>query len=223
MKQARILLVGVMISWLEPVNGQVQSSRFVYHTDGLGSVAAMTDGGQQTAKSYGYEAFGKIRAETGSLVINRYTYTSREALGDSTGLFYYRWRVMDPNLGRFTSEDPLRFVEGPNLHLYVRNMPMNRRDPTGRFWHEFLHALWELIDATELGDPPMITCTLYDAMDSYEGATSGSTCCVEVTCHYHCSAAFDWSTTLPGGGAAECPTCPETATLWGQESDYWAF
>jgi RHS repeat-associated protein len=126
-----ILLMGKAILWMEPVNGQIQTSRFVYHTDGLGSVVAMTDSSQQTAKSYAYEAFGKIRSETGTLTIDRYTYTAREALGDSLGLYYYRWRVMDPNVGRFTSEDPLDFVDGANLYLYVKNNPSNFKDPAG--------------------------------------------------------------------------------------------
>ena len=133
-KQMRILLVVVMISWLESVNGQIQSSRFVYHTDGLGSVVAMTDSAQQTAKSYSYEAFGKIRAESrNALVINRNTYTAREALGDSIGLYYYRARALDQNLGRFTSEDGLMFFSGPNVYLYVENSPLGAIDPTGNY------------------------------------------------------------------------------------------
>ena len=106
--------------------------RYVYHTDGLGSVAAITDSSQLTAHSYTYEAFGKIRSETGNaLVVNRYTYTAREALGDSAGLYYYRWRVMDPNVGRFISEDLAGFVDGPNLYTYVGNNPIFYSDPLG--------------------------------------------------------------------------------------------
>ncbi len=112
------------------VNG-IEHARHVYHTDALGSVVALTDNGQQTAKSYSYEAFGKIRSENGQFVINRYTYTTREALGDSIGLYYYRWRVMDPNLARFDNEDPLGFVDGANLYLYVMNDPIDRKDPLG--------------------------------------------------------------------------------------------
>ena len=109
-------------------------TRLVYHTDGLGSVVAVTDSQQLTAKSYQYEAFGKIRSETGTLTINRYTYTAREALGDSLGLYYYRWRVMDPRVGRFTSEDPLGFVDGANLYGYVGLDPMDLIDAYGLKW-----------------------------------------------------------------------------------------
>ena len=112
------------------VNG-TQGARLVYHTDALGSVATMTDNAEQTAKSYSYEAFGNIRSETGTQVIDRYTYTGRESIGDSLGLMYYRWRVMDPNVGRFTSEDPLGFVDGPDMYLYVRNNSLKWKDPQG--------------------------------------------------------------------------------------------
>jgi RHS repeat-associated protein len=112
----------------------VADGRHVYHTDALGSVWAMTDDLQIVAQAYTYEAFGKLRAEsgTGLLFPNRYTYTAREALGDSGALYYYRWRVMDPNVGRFTSEDPLGFVDGSCRYTYVRNDPMGRKDATGR-------------------------------------------------------------------------------------------
>lgn len=108
-----------------------QSLRHVYHTDAVGSVGAMTDSGQQTAKSYSYEAFGKIRSETGNLLANRYTFGGREAMGDSLGLYYNRWRIFDPNVGRFMSGDPLSFIEGPNVHLYCGNSPIKHADRLG--------------------------------------------------------------------------------------------
>jgi RHS repeat-associated protein len=111
----------------------VADGRHVYHTDALGSVWAMTDNLEVVAKAYTYEAFGKIRSETGAglLFPNRYSYTARESFGDSLSLYYYRARVMDPNAGRFTSADPLRFVDGPNIYRYVRNQPILYRDPRG--------------------------------------------------------------------------------------------
>ncbi len=114
------------------VNGEPRL-RQVYHTDGLGSVALMTDEAQAPVKTYAYDAFGRIRSETGALVMNRWTYTGREALGDSAGLYYYRWRVMDPSTGRFTSEDPPGFVDGSHMYRFVDNSPVNAVDPYGLF------------------------------------------------------------------------------------------
>lgn len=120
---------------MQSAHGMIQSSRHVYHTDGLGSVAAITDSAQQTVKSYSYEAFGKIRSETGSsLTVNRYAYTAREALGDSQGFYYYRWRVMDPNAGGFSSEDPIGSADSFSLYAYAGGNPTRYSDPLGLFY-----------------------------------------------------------------------------------------
>jgi len=37
-----------------------------------------------------------------------------------------------PPTGRWLSEDPAGYVDGPNQYLYVRNNPTNRVDPSGR-------------------------------------------------------------------------------------------
>lgn len=105
-------------------------NRQVFHADGLGSIAALTDEGGEPVQTYTYAALGGIRARTGT-DLNRVTYTAREALGDSLGFYYYRNRVLDPNTGRFTSEDPLGFVGGVNRYGYVLNSPLEFRDPYG--------------------------------------------------------------------------------------------
>ena len=46
-----------------------------------------------------------------------------------TGLYYFNARWYDPQLGRFTSEDPVR--DGMNWYVYVRNNPLRFIDPTG--------------------------------------------------------------------------------------------
>jgi hypothetical protein len=45
---------------------------------------------------------------------------------------YNRGRYYDPNVGRWTSEDPIAFGAGDsNLYRYVENDPSNFRDPSG--------------------------------------------------------------------------------------------
>jgi RHS repeat-associated protein len=44
---------------------------------------------------------------------------------------YYRARYYDPNVGRFLSEDPLRFTSTVNFYLYTSNQPIRYSDPLG--------------------------------------------------------------------------------------------
>jgi len=57
-------------------------------------------------------------------------YTGRE-YDRGTGLYYYRARYYDPEIGRFISEDPLGFKAGINFYAYVGNNSVNRNDPSG--------------------------------------------------------------------------------------------
>jgi hypothetical protein len=43
-----------------------------------------------------------------------------------------------PHVGRWLSEDPAGYVDGPNRYLYVTNGPTGRSDPSGLFTNPFL-------------------------------------------------------------------------------------
>ena len=103
---------------------------FFYHADGLGSITELTDETGAIVRAYAYDAFGRIVAETGTLE-NPYAYTGREFDAES-GLYFYRARYYDAQMGRFISEDPLRFKAGDvNFYGYVLNDPINLLDPFG--------------------------------------------------------------------------------------------
>lgn len=46
-------------------------------------------------------------------------------------LYSYRARYYDPTVGRFVSEDPVRWAGGLNLYRYVKNQPATLTDPSG--------------------------------------------------------------------------------------------
>ena len=46
---------------------------------------------------------------------------------------YYHARYYNPSAGRFLSEDPLSFFEGPNFYAYTSNDPTDFTDPSGDF------------------------------------------------------------------------------------------
>lgn len=59
-----------------------------------------------------------------------YRFTGRE-YDNFTELYYYRARMYDPQLGRFTAEDPIGFRGGVNWFAYTKNDPVNYIDPFG--------------------------------------------------------------------------------------------
>ncbi|MDZ4851880.1 MAG: putative Ig domain-containing protein [Pirellulaceae bacterium] len=108
----------------------------IYHADGLGSVRQMTSLDGAVTDQYTYDAFGLEIARTGS-TINPYRFTG-EPRDPATGLDYLRARYYDPALGRFASTDPFAGIPRNPLtlhrYLYAGADPVNRTDPTGRFF-----------------------------------------------------------------------------------------
>jgi RHS repeat-associated protein len=100
-----------------------------YVADGLGSIRRIVDAGGNVLNQYRYTAFGKMK-QVQAAVGNTYTYTGREWDADA-GLYYYRARWYDPDVGRFMSEDPIGLKGGINLSIYVKNNPITASDPLG--------------------------------------------------------------------------------------------
>jgi len=98
----------------------------VYHTAGLGTVRAITDGTGNLVQTYQTDAFGVPTASRGT-VSQPFQYTGEQR--DPTGLIYLRARFYDPAIGRFMSRDPFAGVMGVPLSLnrysYVLNNPVN--------------------------------------------------------------------------------------------------
>jgi RHS repeat-associated protein len=100
-----------------------------YEADSLGSITSLSGTTGTLSNTYTYDTFGNLVASTGSL-INSFQYTARDS-DPETGLRYYRARYYEPNVGRFISEDPIRFKGGTNFYEYVQNNPISAADPFG--------------------------------------------------------------------------------------------
>jgi len=105
-------------------------TNYTFHHDHLNSVTALTGHAGSTKETTGYDAFGKPLSLTLPGTGNDMLYTGRE-YDRETGLYYYRARYYDPEVGRFVSEDPLGFKAGMNFYAYVNNNPINFNDPSG--------------------------------------------------------------------------------------------
>jgi len=157
-------LRGVVVD--EVINGYhydwpAKEKNLTFHHDHLNSVTAVTGHDGTTVETASYGPFGNMISETGPAlnggeVANKLRYTGRE-FDRETGLYYYRARYYDPELGRFYTEDPLRFRAGINFYAYVNNNPLNANDPTGLFFEEigewFDTKLAEIADAITYEGP----------------------------------------------------------------------
>lgn len=124
-------------SYTRDVGGLLLSQRTssgtsYYLLDGVGSVAAVTDGAGNLAATYRYAPFGAPVASTGSLA-NPWRWLG--GLGvyfDAvTGLYKMGTRYYDSSLGRFTQVDP---VDGGsyNRYDYAAQDPINLVDVDGQ-------------------------------------------------------------------------------------------
>jgi RHS repeat-associated protein len=114
----------------EPVAMLRSSTTSYYEADGLGTITSLSNTAGTLAQTYTVDSFGKQTGASGSLV-NPFQYAARE-FDSETGHYYDRARNDDPNVGRFLTEDGLRFTSGDaNFYAYVGNNPANATDPLG--------------------------------------------------------------------------------------------
>lgn len=112
----------------------VSEGRQFYLFDGLGSISNLTKPDGTVQARYQYDAWGNPRNTVGAS-FNPFGFTGHERDAES-GLYYFKARFYDPELGRFLNEDP---AEGdpnnpPSLHkyLYAHANPTIYIDPDGR-------------------------------------------------------------------------------------------
>jgi len=120
------------------VDAGAAPQRYYYHFDGLGSVAALSNAAGELVETYEYDVYGDttVKDTAGTILSkssigNPYGFTGRR-VDVETGLYYYRARYYDADMGRFLSVDPLGIHE-ENTYAYCYNDPVNWVDPLGLY------------------------------------------------------------------------------------------
>lgn len=103
-----------------------------HHADQLGSTRALTDNDGTVVKTYTYDPYGRLAAQTtapGRTITNPFGFAG-EYTDAETGFQYLRARYYDPATGQFLTRDPLSAVTR-EPYGYTGNDPINGIDPTG--------------------------------------------------------------------------------------------
>ncbi len=113
---------------IDPTTGVGKS--YYYHPDALGSTRELTDESGTVVATYNYDAFGNTIASTGA-VENPFRFTGNVGYywDEELNTYHIRARNYQPTTGHWTSQDPIGFVDGPNL--YIAYFVPNTTDPSG--------------------------------------------------------------------------------------------
>jgi RHS repeat-associated protein len=125
-----VSVAGLLVLLL-PTSVLAQSGQIVeyYHLDALGSVRVVTDQNAQVVARHDFLPFGEEWNPPANAKEKKlFTGHERDA---ETGLDYFGARYYRPQMGRFTSPDPIGLLGGGNFYAYVGNNPLRYIDPDG--------------------------------------------------------------------------------------------
>ncbi|MGL6159782.1 RHS repeat-associated core domain-containing protein [Microbulbifer sp.] len=106
-------------------NGEV----YHYHLDHLGTPDALTNSEGEIAWSVSYKTYGNVAIEHCDRIEQPIRFQG-QYFDEESGLHYNRFRYYDPDVGLFTTQDPIGLLGGVNNYQYAPN-PVGWIDPFG--------------------------------------------------------------------------------------------
>ena len=129
-----------------------------YAFDAVGNSQQMTDANGTLVSRYAYSPFGILLQSEGSDQ-NPFRFSGRfGVMSEDVSPAFMRHRYYSPALGRFQSQDPIRFLGGQsNLYTYALNAPTGNVDPDGLSLRDAIHKnparKQSMMDDLYRGDP----------------------------------------------------------------------
>ncbi|PNO71486.1 hypothetical protein MC70_011400 [Serratia marcescens] len=122
---------------LEQAGDSRSADIYWYHTDLNSAPLEVTDAAGNLCWSGQYDTFGKLQGQTVAGAAQRQGAQYQQPLryagqyqDDESGLHYNLFRYYEPEVGRFTTQDPIGLEGGLNLYAYGPN-PLTWIDPWG--------------------------------------------------------------------------------------------
>ena len=105
------------------------ASKLFYGQDHLGSVVTLTDVASDVRASYTYDLVGRLSKLSG----DKESEVGYAGLltHSASSLALAQYRAYSPESGRWISQNPLGYIDGPNRYSYAVNNSVVHRDPSG--------------------------------------------------------------------------------------------
>ena len=159
-----------LLAQITTYNGSDKAREILYyHNDQIGIPREMTDEEGNIVWSGDYSGWGKLTQEGRlKLDIHQPFRLQNQHYDEETGLHYNFFRYYDPEIGRFTQQDPIRLMGGENLYHFAPNAqswvdllglsPFDDRPDEGLFDRETRKKFW--------GREPVLCQVLTDRWNS---------------------------------------------------------
>jgi RHS repeat-associated protein len=110
-----------------------QTGGFLYLYDGNGNVGQVVSASNLSlVEKYDYDPYGnRIESSTSASACPQPFRFSTKYCDDELGWYYFGHRYLDPQTGRWTSQDPIGEQGDDLLYRFARNRPIGTVDPLG--------------------------------------------------------------------------------------------
>ena len=161
-----------LLAQITTYNGSDKAREILYyHNDQIGIPREMTDEEGNIVWSGDYSGWGKLTQEGRlKLDIHQPFRLQNQHYDEETGLHYNFFRYYDPEIGRFTQQDPIGLMGGGNLYVFA---PNNQQwiDPLG------LNSLAQCLNPAntiQCAEAGMISAPPVTAPTTVGGVTKGA-------------------------------------------------